>query len=133
MLKDFEDLLYLEIYDQDAKLVRSVSLPNDFKGPLHAIQKPNGEFIVSHSLKENYEMCVSFLSADGQIISQFRLRETVGFKDVQMFSDRKNYNRFATEMFSGNVYMFDWNTGNWNLTDLSVTISNNSEESSRRF
>lgn len=132
VLRLFKGLRFFEIYQQDAKLVRSFSLPKDFLWPFHAIQKPNGEFIVSHNVKERYRQCVSFLSIDGHIISQFRLRETVGFEDVQHFSDDSIFYNFAVDMFDGDVYMLDFYTMDWDLTDLSFNTSNSSEESTKQ-
>lgn len=126
-----EDLPHLEIYDEAAKLVRSVSLPKDFKYPLYAIQKPDGEFIVSHRSKESDSMCVSFLSSDGKILSQFKLRETVGLMDVQVFEVGYGFEFFAIEMSTGNVYMYNWETEDWDLANHSVITSNSTGENSR--
>lgn len=132
VLRFVKDLLHLEIYDQDAKLQRSMSLPSDFKGPFRAIQKPNGKFIVSHKLKGSEGFCVSFLSPDGQIVRQFKLKETNGFKYVQYFDDYNNNKFVAIEGFSA-VYFYDWSFMDWTLTDLSVIFSNNTDGSSRRI
>lgn len=55
VLRLFEDLLYLESYDQNARLMRNVALANDCSHPFSAIQEPNGELIVSHSFKRKSE------------------------------------------------------------------------------
>ena len=124
LLKDVDDLLHLEIYDENARLVKRLSLPNEFKGPFYTMQKPNGEFIVSHYFKKSYGMSVSFLSADGQIISQLRLNETIGFKlknwMVQYVGVSPVYD-FASEKLNGNVYFYDLQTFKWKRTDCSVT------------
>ena len=132
VLKTSKQLSNLEIFDQDAKLVKRVSLPKDFKGPCHAIQKPDGDFIVSHKLRQDDGFCISFLSADGQIVRQFKLKETVGFKYTQYF-EINNSEQVAAEMVSGIVYMYDYYTWEWNLSDLRVIISNRTDESSRKI
>lgn len=103
VLRRFQDLLRLAIFDQDSKLERSVLPPNDFLGPFHALQKINREFVVSHNVEESYGRCISFLSPDRHIISHWRPKEAVGFNDVQMFLDGENHQNFAVEMLSGNV------------------------------
>lgn len=69
-------------------------------------------------------MSVSFLSADGQIISQLRLNETIGFKlkdwIVQYVGVSPVYG-FASEILNGNVYFYDLQTFKWKRTDCSVT------------
>lgn len=125
-----ENLSYLDIYDQAAKLLKSVSLPNDFKSPLYAIQKADGEFVVSYRSRDSNQMCVSFLSSDGKIISQFTLRETVGLTDTQLFYARNYSDYFVIDMLLANVYIFDFDTMDWKLTNHSVIISNSSDEGS---
>ena len=72
-------------------------------------------------------MCVSFLSIELKIISQFRLRKLVGFKDLEMFLGGDSIGYVASEMFSSNVYISDKNNKyNWNLTDFRVILGNNS-------
>lgn len=133
VLKSLEDSLHLVIYDQDAKLVRTVSLPNNFRTPFFGIQKPNGEFIASHRLKEISGRFVSFLSTDGHLINQFSLKEEVGFEDTQLFEVFNIMKVLAAERFSGVVYVLDLITHNWNLTDFSTIISNSSDEGTRKI
>ena len=124
---------HLYLYDEEANLVRSVSLSNDFGAPLRAIQNLNGEFIVSHRSNEDNSMCVSFLNIEGKIIDQFKLKETVGFRDVKIFYSDEFF--VAIEMFSGSVYILDMNAVAmaWYLTDYGVIFSNSSEDSSRNI
>lgn len=131
VLRLSNDLLYLDIYDKDAKLERRMSLPNDFEGPFDAIQVPNGEFIVSHNMaKEDVvRLCVSFLNVDGQIVSQFQLNKAVGFRDAKVFHYGNDVSAFAIEMFSKNVYIHDLSALEWNLTELIAITSNNTDES----
>lgn len=133
VLKRLEDSLHLVIYDQDAKLVRTVSLPNNFRTPFFGIQKPNGEFIASHRLKEISGRFVSFLSTDGHLINQFSLKDEVGFEDTQLFDVCNIENVLAAERFSGVVYTFDRITYSWNVTDFSTIISNSSDEGIRKI
>jgi len=127
VLKVSQYLQRLEIYDQNAKLVRSVLLPDDFVRPFHAISKPNGEFIVSHKIEGSHEMCVSLFSIELQIITQFRLKEAVDFKDVQVTFGGDSSGYVVSEMSGNKVYISDFDTQYWNLTDFRVIISNISE------
>lgn len=126
VLRFIDDILHLEIYDQDAELKSSVSLPNDFGGLFDAIQKPSGEFIVSHRSNEYDDLCISFLSSDGKVISQFRFKETVGFTDARVFYETNDATVFAIEGSSWKVYVLDKITENWNLTDLSLILRHSS-------
>src|SRR6218665_815323 len=145
LLRVSDDVSHLNIYDEDANLVRNVSLPKDLRAPFRAIQKPNGEFIVSHRSKEDNSMCMSFLSIEGEMIDQFKLRETVGFRDAKVFFSQERapnllyaqklifpYTSFAIEVFSGNVYILDVNTKEWYLADCDPIFSNSSELGSQR-
>jgi len=69
VLRNVLDLPHLELYDQNATRVRSVSLPNSVRYPFNAIQKPNGEFIVSYRSAEENGTCVSFISAEGRVVN----------------------------------------------------------------
>jgi len=138
VLKVSDGVPRLGIYDEDANLVRNVSLSNEFRAPLRAIQKPDGEFIFSHRSKEDNSMCLSFLSTEGIMIDQFKLKEAVGFRDAKVFISPDNNTElegiyFAIEVFSGNVYILDENTWELNLTDYSAIFSNSSEESHRKI
>jgi len=114
ILRVFVDPLFM-IYDQNAKLVRSFSLPYDCIEchPFIAIQKPNGEFIVSHGKEKDNGTFISFLSMDGQTINQFSVKEDVDFKDLRLFIDKEDNNLFAFEEVFGNLYLINPKTLIW--------------------
>lgn len=116
VLRSLRDRLYFVIYNQDAKFVRSrsVLLPRDFRYPFNVVQKPNGEFIVSHSINSSPSKIVSFLSTDGKIISQHTLEEENRYAKVQLFLDTESNNLIAAELDYGNIYLLDQKTLNWN-------------------
>lgn len=110
-------MLFLEMYDQGAEVIKCVSLPNDFSHAAYASQRPNGEFVVSHSLKNTGGKFVSFLSTDGQIIRQYTIEGEGSLSRLQFVLDTDSNNLIAFDMLSGNIYLFDQNTGNWNTVD----------------
>lgn len=122
VLRAYYDPFFM-IYNQDAKLVKSIPLPDDFdkRHSFIAIQRQNGEFIVRHRSKGQSGIFVSFLSTDGQMINQFRLKEAAGLRYGKRFFG--NNDLFAIDMFNENVYILDRISGDWNLTDLTVNIS----------
>ena len=77
-------------------------------------------------------MFVSLVSIKGNIIGQFKLRETIGFMNVKKVFSRDAEILFAIEMFSENVYIFDEITNEWDLTNYVAIFSKSSEESYRK-
>lgn len=112
VLSDIDRRLCLSIYDEEFRLVRNISLPNDFTYPLQALQRLNGEFIVSHSSKENYDSFVSVLCADGQIIRQFWLLNSNFYR---LLLDSDGDTLLLVEGMDGSIELFDSNTGNQKL------------------
>lgn len=109
LLRRHDDyLLYLEIYDEDKTLVRKLSLPEHFRFPFHVTQKPNGDFIVSHSLRTyGGRMFASIVSVDGQIISQFILTDERSVEPVKMVMDTDNSILILVQKSDGYKHLFD--------------------------
>lgn len=63
----------LEIYGTEARLIRSLPLPPAIQRPLHAIQKPNGQFAIVHRLmdRQSGQWVISHLTSAGQLIGHF--------------------------------------------------------------
>ena len=118
LLRSFEYPKHLEIYDQHAKLLRSVKISNNFIGRLNAIQKPNGEFIVSHGYKtmsrwfrgSKEQSIISVLSTGGQIIEQFLLKEDFSYEEMRLFLDADSNNLVVVDMQNRHFYLIDLNT-----------------------
>ena len=119
---------HLHIYDEDGNHVSSVPLSNDFRHPFVVIQKPNGDLIVSHRSREDNNMCVSFLNIEGKVSGQFKLKDTVGFRDAHCLYSFGLHAPLAIETFSGKVYILNYNTFEWNLTDYGVIFNNGTRE-----
>jgi hypothetical protein len=73
LLRDNGKQPALEIYGTEATLIRGLWLPSAIQRPLHAIQKPNGQFIILHRLmdRETGQWVISSLTNDGQLIGHF--------------------------------------------------------------
>lgn len=116
VLQRFTDLLLLETYNQEGKLVRSVSLPEHFRHPFNSLQKTKEEFIVIHSLKESSGKFVSFISVDVKIIRQFKLKAVFSSSHVQLFLDAHNNNLIVAELIKGEIHLFNLDSLSWNHT-----------------
>jgi len=108
----------LEIYDQQANLIREIPISNTFVGLLTAIQKPSGDFIVSHGLKKSTSFLgpkrelsiISLLSISGEIIEQFTLKGDHFYDEMRLFLDTEKNNLVVVNMRRGYFYLFDLNT-----------------------
>lgn len=118
VLRSLEYPKLLEIYDRHAKLLRTVSISNNFIGLLNAIQKPNGEFIISHAYKtrstwfsgSKERSFISLLSTDGQVIDQFLLKKDYFYEEMRLFLDTDSNNLVVVDMKDRQFYVFDLKT-----------------------
>ena len=102
--------IYLEIYNQKAKLLRRVSLPDHFSYASGAVHQANGEFIISDRVPMLSGMLVSSLSTDGNVVSKFTLEEISGwYYERYFFYSIKNY-LFVSQKFSRHWYEIDEET-----------------------
>lgn len=108
VIRWFQDPPYLEIYNKDAELLRMISLSYDFTGPLVGVQKPNGEFVLSH--ESHFGPLISILDSDGKLISQPSLDTDYFQARVQLFVDTQDDNLLVTDTKEGNRCLLDMKT-----------------------
>lgn len=118
----------LEIYGSEARLIRSLSLPSDIQKPLHAIQKPNGQFIILHRMmvdQETGQWTISNLAKDGQLIGNFIPKANPeGFLDwpFYMAFDSDDDRLFVADYWNHRVIM-TCDSFSWSETILNGTIN----------
>lgn len=107
---------FLDIYNEDAQLVRSISLPYDFRAPFNklTVQISNGDFIITHNMGGRLWKFVSFLSTDGKIITQFSLTAIKSSSHAQAFLDTHSNNLIVVELTNEDIYLFNPVTLIWN-------------------
>ena len=100
----------LETYRADGKLIRSISLPTDIKWSYHCIQKPTGEFVISHLDEKCRQYVISQLTDDGQnIIGRFQSNES-SFYPLHLSLDYENNRLFAADYNKHKVSIIDSNS-----------------------
>jgi len=97
----------LETYDQNAKLLRGVSLPDLLSYANGAVQQANGDFIISQSLNVHSGMLVTILSTDGHVISKSKLEEINGWYYERYCLYLVNNYLFVAERFYQNIGWMD--------------------------
>lgn len=112
LIKDTRESTQLEHYDSDAKLFRVYPLQNEIKCPIHAIQKPGGEFIVAHRWRDvGGPWAISQLDQDGKMINQFKHGMETELNFPCYFSvDPRTFQLFVADMENNQVIMLNSNT-----------------------
>lgn len=107
------DSFHLEIYNQEAKLERNVSLPDYISYAFSAVQKPNGELVFSHRLRAKFGMFVSSLGFDGHVTNESQLEGGFVWYQVRLFLYSVDNYLVAAEQFSGKIFLLDMKTSKW--------------------
>lgn len=101
----------MEFYDQDATLLRSVSLSKDIRNSYSAFKKPDGEFIIAHRNEVYYPWSISLLSPDGQIIiHQLSLKHIPKGQWLYFYWDIDSHILFVDEKYGADMYLLEWET-----------------------
>lgn len=118
VLRDTHPSSQLEFYAPDAVLVRRLLLPTEIQMPLHAIQRPDGDLIVSHwkkMLNGLGKWVISRLTSDGQLIRQFCPQDKL--QELQyprhLCEDSNNRWLFVADYGNDRVLLFDSKSLGW--------------------
>lgn len=113
LIKDTRKSTQLELYGSDAKLFRAYTLQNEIKCPIHAIQKPGGEFIVAHRWRDvSGPWTISQLDQDGKMINYFKPVDTEPELNFPCYfsADPRAFRLFVADIENNQVIMFNSNT-----------------------
>ena len=105
--RSLQSRTHLKTYDQKAKLLRRVSLSDDFRFAFGAIQTLNREIIVIHRLRFGVEMLVSILSTGGHVINQSTLAEKNSLYYEHFFLYSVNGYLFVSRKLNRHGYYHD--------------------------
>lgn len=118
--------------------MRIISLPDDIRRAFGAFQKPNGEFIVLHSLKMVFlAVFVSNLDAAGFVIRRSDLKEACFLMSRFHLCPVNNYLiGYAYRLYGGTIVLVDTKTLKWNRASANVdriALFDCFDEGSRQF
>ena len=113
----------LNIYGSDAELIRSIPLPTEIEGSIHAVETSMGNFIILHQCMENEEQetgpnggikewmwTVSELTRDGQMVHRFSpSNETEKLKNPRYLTLDSDDQVFVTDTENDRVILLDAN------------------------
>jgi len=117
------DVAKIKEFSSHGDLLRELPLPDDVINPRHAIQTPNGEFLVCHGGRDDAVHRVCKISADG--------REIIQSHGGQPGSDIDQYLAPIHLAVDNNEFVFVADVNNQQVTLLSPTLDYVSQVVSR--
>ena len=106
LLVTTRDSHQLTQFDADGNELRRVQLPDDME-PFHAVESPNGIFVISHSNTQLKQWTISEVNTNGEVLCQFIGSDLLSLGFTEHIAVDSRGNVIVADFSNGRILLLD--------------------------